>query len=104
MLDHLGVAADDRDAGVACRRRYRAHFGLRISDGSPASSTKVRSRPAAGARDGEVVDGAVHRELADRAAREAQGRDHEAVGGERERRASHVDEGGVAQRLAASRS
>ena len=36
---------------------------------------------------GQVVDGAVHRELADRAAGEADRRDHEAVGGHRELRA-----------------
>ena len=58
---------------------------------------RQRQRPRAG--DGEVVDGAVDRELADRAAREAQRLDDEGVGRHRELRAVDVERAGVAHRV-----
>ena len=56
---------------------------------------RQRERPRAG--DGEVVDGAVHGQLADRAAREADRLDDEAVGGQRQPRTADLDGAGVAE-------
>ena len=86
-LDDLRVAGDDRHAGGARRRGDRLdlgaqHLGLQalLED----QRQRQRERPRAGHR--EVVDGAVDRELADRAAGEADRLDDEAVGRHRQRR------------------
>ena len=55
-----------------------------------------RQRPRAG--DGEVVDGAVDRQLADRAAGEADRLDHEAVGRQRQVDAADRERAGVGER------
>ena len=58
-----------------------------------------RQPPRSGAEHGDVVDGAVHREVADRAAGEEAGAHHEGVGAEREPvAAGQVEAGGVGQR------
>ena len=69
------AARGDRvDLGAQRRPRRRPSSRIRLS------GQRERLRPA----HREVVDRAVDRELADRAAREAQRLDHERVGGERE--------------------
>jgi hypothetical protein len=56
---------------------------------------RERERPGAG--DGEVVHGPVHREVADRAAGEADRLDHEAVGGHRQAGVADRNRAGIAQ-------
>ena len=85
-LDHLRVAGDDLDPGgrARSRRSPRPRPAAR-SASRPSSSTSARLI-ASGGRPGraEVVDGPVDRQLADRAAGEAQRLDHVGVGGQRE--------------------
>ena len=84
-LDHLRVAADDLDAGCRRGRRDRLDLGpqhRRVQALLEDHRHGQRARPGTGHR--EVVDGAVDRELADRAAGEAQRFDDEAVGGHRQ--------------------
>jgi hydrogenase expression/formation protein HypD len=99
-LDHLGVAGDDgdpRDAGGP------GHGGdLRFEDlgAQPlleheGRGERDRSRPG----HGEVVDGAVHRQLADRAPGEADRADDEGVGGERQASTAHRHQAGVGELL-----
>ena len=86
-LDDLGVAGDDLDAGRLRGRGDRLDLGAQLVGRQALLEHQreaQRQRPRAG--HGEVVDRAVDGELADRAAGEADRLDHEAVGGERQRR------------------
>jgi hypothetical protein len=82
-LDDLGVARDDLDACRAGGKRDRLDLLAQHAGVEPLlEDHRDCDRQRARARDGEVVDGAVNGQLADRAAREAQRLDHEAVGGD----------------------
>ena len=70
-------------ASTSARSSSAARPSSRISD--------RRQRERARARHGQVVDGAVHRQLADRAAGEAQRLDDEGVGRQRQRDAVDLD-------------
>ena len=105
-LDDLRVAGDD----LRPRRRARPRRSPR-----PRRAARRRSRPSSSTSesvsasgrapgDGEVVDRAVDRQLADRAAGEADRLDDEGVGGQREPRAVDVDRARVGQRRRAPRS
>ena len=73
VLDHFGVAADDRDAGARAASAMARTSASRLRVGSPASSTKVTtSASARGAGNREVVHRAVDGEFADGAAGEAE--------------------------------
>jgi hypothetical protein len=106
-LDHLGVAGDDLHPGRGGGSGHRIHLAAKLVGSEPLLEHErhaQRQRPRA--RDGEVVDGAVDRQLPDRAAGEAQRLDHEAVGGERQPEPIHRHGPGVselAERLAAQR-
>ena len=97
-LDDLRVAGDDLDAGGPRRRRHRLDLGAELGGGETLLEHQrdgQRQRPGAG--DGEVVDGSVHRQLPDRAAREADRPDDEAVGRQRQSGAVDLDRTGVAE-------
>ena len=80
-LHDLGVAAHDLHLGRLRGRRDRLHLGLQVVGGEALlEDQRERERARARARHGEVVHGAVHGEVADRAAREAERLDHERVG------------------------
>ncbi len=101
VLDHLGVAADDRRPRRARAARPMARTSASSTcDGQAGLEHEARDqRDRPRAADREVVDRAVDRQLADRAAGKTQRRDHEAVGGDGEAGAVHVDRGGIAERL-----
>jgi hypothetical protein len=76
-LHHLGVAGDDPHAGVAGGTCDGVNLGAQLVGGQALlederEAQRHRARPG----HGEVVDGPVDRELADRPAREAQRLDH----------------------------
>ena len=99
-LDDLGVAGDDLDAGRLGGRGDRLDLGpqlLGVEALLEDQRQRQRERPRAGHR--EVVDGAVDRELADRAAGEADRLDDEAVGRHRQPSAVDLDRAGVAHLL-----
>ncbi len=81
VVDDLGVAGDDRNPGGRGRLR---HIGDDLSqriDGKALLQNETRRKgERAGAHDGEVIDGAVHGQVAGRSAREAKWLDHERVG------------------------
>ena len=99
-LDDLGVAGDDLARRPTRRRRAIASTSARsTSAGRPSSSTIDRlSASGRAPGDREVVDRAVDRQLADRAAREADRLDHEAVGRERDVDAADRERAGVGER------
>ena len=104
-LDDLGVAGHHLDAGALRGRGDRLDLGARSSAARPSSSiSDERQRERPGPGDGQVVDGAVDGEVADRAAGEADRLDHEAVSGHRELGAAHRDDAGVAQRVERGRA
>ena len=73
VLHHLGVAADDRDAGLARRLAHGAHFGLQHFRGQPRFENEGHyQRFGARARYREIVDRAVDGQFADGAAGKAQ--------------------------------
>ena len=81
-LHDLGVAGHDLHAGRLGGAGGRLDLGAQLIGGEALLEHErqaQRQRPRA--RHGQVVDGAVHRQLPDRAAREADRPDHEAVGG-----------------------
>ncbi len=99
-LDDLRVARDDRDARRRCRPRDRLDLRAEIvGRESLLEHERERQRERPRARDGEVVHCAVDGELADRAAREPDRLDDEAVG--REREVAH--DGGVGELLETER-
>ena len=82
-LDHLGVAGDDRHAGGARRVGHRMDDAREIGEGQALFEDEAGGEPERPrAAHGDVVDGAVHGELADVASREEQRRDHVGVGAE----------------------
>ncbi len=103
-LDHLGVARRDLDPG----RRGGQGDGLDLGAQDVCRESLLedhreaqRERPRAA--HGEVVDGAVDGQLADRAAREAQGLDDEAVGREGQPRTAGLDRRDIGERLQSRR-
>ena len=81
-LDDFGVAGGYGDAGLLrgpCHRRYLAFqdFGVQTLLDDEGGGEAERG----GAGDGQVVDGAVYRELPDRAAGEDERLHYEGVGG-----------------------
>ena len=79
--DHFGVAGDDGDASDASGRRHVGDDGVQVRYREPFLDDERRRQPRRPrAHHGEVVDGAVHGEVADRAAREPPGLHHEGVG------------------------
>jgi hypothetical protein len=98
-LDNLGIAGRDHHA---CRGRGLAH---RRGDAPQVGNREPFLDDEAGGeqersctRDGQVVDGAVDRELADVAAGEKDRLDHVRVGREREPGAVQLDDRRVAER------
>ena len=82
----------------AVRRRARDRFDLGaqlIGGKSLLEHQRQAQRERTGARDGEIVDGAVDGQLADRAARKAQRPDDVGVGRERELHAVDAEHPGV---------
>ncbi len=81
LLDNLGVAGDDGDAGGAGSVRHAGNDAFEIAERKAflqhEGGGKVK-RPRPG--HGHVVDGAMHRKRADIAARKEQGRDDMRVG------------------------
>ena len=104
LVDDLGVAGDDRDAGLARRRRHRA--ARRGAAARPAALLDDRGAGEVerhGAADGEVVDRAADRELADVAAGKEQRVDDVGVGREGEPVAARGQSGEVETRLVVQR-
>jgi hypothetical protein len=97
-LHDLGVAGHDLDAGLLGRPRRGLYLGAQLVGGQ---ALLQHQREAQGerprARHRQVVHGAVHRELADRAAREADRLDDEAVSGQGQPRAVHRHRARVAE-------
>ena len=92
-------------AGGLGRARDRLDLGLQLVRGEALLEDQrqaQRERPRA--RHGEVVDRAVDRQVADRAAREADRLDDERVGGERQLDAVDLDRARVAHRARALRA
>ena len=88
---------------ASAARGDRLDLGAQLVGGEALlEHQRQAQRERARARHREVVDGAVHRQLADRAAREADRPDHEAVGGQREPRAVDGHRAGVAELASAS--
>src|SRR5581483_5150355 len=84
-VDHLGVAGDDRDARATGRVGHVGHDSLQLGDLEALLEHERGGQPRRpGAQHGQVVHRAVHRQVADRAAREAPGLDDERVGAERQ--------------------
>ncbi len=82
-VDHLGVAGHDRHAGRRGRLGHVGHDLAQLVDGEPLLEHEGgRQRQRSGPHHGQVVDGAVHGQVAHRAAGEAQGLDHVGVGAE----------------------
>jgi hypothetical protein len=95
-LDDLGVAGDDRDAGLLGRPRHRRADAGQVGDREALLEDEAGGEvQRAGAGDGEVVDGAVDGEVADVAAGEEQRGDHERVGGQRHPARFDPELGGV---------
>ena len=93
-LDHLRVAGDDRDARLLGGAGHRLRDPAKVLEREAFLDHERGGKPQRlGAGDGEVVDRAVHGQLADVAAREEERLDDERVGRERE----PVGNGGVAE-------
>ncbi len=99
--DDLRVAGDDRDAHPRGRGARGLHHAAEILHREPLlEDERERERDRVRAAHGEVVDGPVHRELADVAAGEEDGGDDVRVGRERDTRAaSHREDRGVVEPL-----
>ena len=98
--DHLGVAGDDGDAGARRRRARRLDDAAQIGERQALledEGERQRQRPRAA--DGEIVDRAVDRQLADVAAGKEDGRHDVGVGGEGEPLAVALDERRVVEPL-----
>jgi hypothetical protein len=81
VLDDLGVAADDRNAGAARSLGHGFDFGPQCGRRKAGFEDKGRhQRFGTGAGDRQVVDRAVHGELANRTAGKTQRLDDEAIG------------------------
>ncbi len=99
-LDDLRVAGHDLDAGRSSGPSDRLDLGTQdVARETLLEDHREAERERPGTAHGEVVDGAVDRELADRSAREAQGLDDEAVGREREPRRTGLDRRDIRQRV-----
>ena len=86
-VDDLGVAGDQRHAGLVAGRAHRGDDALQVGQRQPFfEDERRREEQRRGAADGQVVDGAVDRQPADVAAGEEERPDHERVGGEGEPR------------------
>ncbi len=82
LLDDLGVAGDDGDAGRTCRRGHRLHDALQVGQREALFEDEAGRQPQrARAEHRDVVDRAVHGQAAEVAAGEEQRRDHMRVGG-----------------------
>jgi hypothetical protein len=104
-LDDLRVAAHDLHVGGARSGGDRLDLvAQRLRLEALLEDQRHGERDGPGPRDRQVVDGPVHGQLADRAAREAQRLDHEAVRRHRERRAVHLEAARVGQLFQRSRS
>ena len=91
-LDDLGVAGHDLDPAASAARGDRLDLGLQVVRGEALlEDQRQAERERARARHGQVVDGPVHGQVADRAAREAERLDDERVGREGERGAVDLD-------------
>jgi len=99
-LDHLGVAGRDRDACGLCGPGHVTGDPAEIGDREALLDHEAGGKPERHrAGDGQVVDRAVHRQIADRSARKEDRLDDVGVGREREPRALELDQGRVAERL-----
>jgi len=100
LLHHLGVAGDHADPG---RRRGVAHGRCdpgEVGDGKAFLQDEAgRQVQRRGAGHGQVIDGAVDREVADVAARKEQRRDHVGIGGEGQPRSAEAQPGRVLELL-----
>ena len=87
-VDDLGVAGDQRDARLVARlRASRRRSARRSAIGQPFFEDERRRQvERLGPADRQVVDRAVHRQLADVAAGEEERPDDERIGGERDPR------------------
>jgi hypothetical protein len=95
-LHHLGVTGDDRHPRGVGSARDGVDLRAQVLRGQALlEDEREAQRQRAGARDGQVVDGAVDRQLADRATREAQRLDHVGVRGHGQLRAVDADGAGV---------
>jgi hypothetical protein len=93
-LHDLGVPGHDLHPGLACRQCHGRDDPLQVLDRQALledESAGQVERPGTG--DGEVVDRAVHGQVADVAAGEEQRVDHVRVGGEGQPRAARLDRG-----------
>ena len=98
VLDDLRVARDHLHAGRRRGAGHRLRLGAQLHGRQALlEHQRERQRERSGARDCQVVDGPVDRQLADRAAREAQRPDHEAVGRDGERGVAHRQRAGILQ-------
>jgi hypothetical protein len=96
LLHHLGVAGDDRHAGLARRLRHRVDDALEVGEREAFFQDEAgREVQRLGARHGDVVDRAVHRQAADVAAGEEQRRDDVRVGRHHHAPALHGEAGVV---------
>src|ERR1019366_1192017 len=87
-VDDLGVAGNELHAGAGCRRAHGFDDAAQIVDGQALFEDERGGEVhGLGAAHGEVVDRAMHGEVADVAAWKEDGRDDEGVGGEGEARA-----------------
>ena len=95
-LDDLGVTGDDLDSGGCRGGSHGFDDGGELGEGEPFFKDEAGAEVFGdGSRDGEVVDGPVDRQLADRAAGKAQRLDDEAVAAERQRHAAGRHRAGV---------
>ena len=72
-LDHLGIAGNDAHACCGSRIRHGADNGSKLRQREAFFEDEARAEKLwIGSGDGEIVDGAVHGERADRTARKKQ--------------------------------
>ena len=90
LFDDLGVAGDDLNASIACGERHRLRNPAQQIDRQPLlDNHRAGEIERHGTAGREVVDRAIHRELADIAAGEEQRIDDVGIGGEGEPIAAH---------------
>jgi hypothetical protein len=88
-INDLGVPRDQDHPGHLARLAHRADDAAQVFQRQPLLQDEGgRQELRHGAADGEVVDRAVDRQLADVAAGEEQGAHHKRVGGQRDARAA----------------
>jgi hypothetical protein len=84
--------------------RDGVHLGAQVYRGQALLEDQGEGESRwARSRDGQVVDGSVHREITDRATREAKRLDDEGIGREGERSAADLDRGRVLRDLGTER-